>query len=111
MYVSAAPSVTVAPAMLFRATVNCFVSVPVKLPVPEIVRVYVPASVAVFPLTMYVASSPSTVTPVTTCVCSSPLYVSAAPSVTVAPAMSFRTTVNCLVSVPVKLPVPVTVRV
>ena len=111
LYVSAAPSVTVAPAMLFCATVNCFVAVPMKLPVPVTVRVYVPALVALLPLTVYVASSPSTGTPATTCACSAPLYVSDAPSVTVAPAMFFRATVNCFVTVPVKCPVPVTVSV
>ena len=48
-----------------------------------------PASVALFPLTVYVASSPATVTPVTDCVCSVPLYVRSPPNVTTALPMAY----------------------
>ena len=47
---------------------HCAVAVPVKLPVPVTVSVYVPTAVPVFPLTVNVTGSPSTVTPATDCV-------------------------------------------
>ena len=89
---------------------HCAVAVPVKLPVPVTVSVYVPTAVPVFPLTVNVTGSPSTVTPATDCVNSAPVYASDAPSVILAPAISFRATEYGTVAVPVKLPVPVTVN-
>ena len=91
--------------------VNALSAVPVKFPVPATVRVYVPASVPLLPLTVYVTSRPSDVTELMVWLCSPPLYVRLSPSSISAPAMSFRAMVNSLSAVPVKFPVPVTVSV
>ena len=111
LYVRPSPSPITASAMSLRAMVNALPAVPVKFPVPVTVRVYIPASVPLLPLTVYVTSRPSDVTELMVWLCSPPLYVRLSPSSISAPAMSFRAMVNSLSAVPVKFPVPVTVRV